>query len=59
MDDKPIWQCSVHPSRSQIPMVMAMSITTDSLLLRPKMDYDVGYDAAVKGASVIVIVQLS
>ena len=31
-----------------------MSITTDSLLPRPKLDYDVGYDATVKGASVVV-----
>jgi hypothetical protein len=31
-----------------------MTITADSLLPRPKLDYDVGYDAAVKGASVVV-----
>jgi len=54
MDDKLIWWCSVHPSRSQIPMVMAMSITGDSLPPRPKLDCDVGYDAAMKGASVVV-----
>ena len=54
MDDKPIWWCSVHPSRSQIPTVMAMSITMDSLLPRPKLDCDAGYDAAVKGTSVVV-----
>jgi hypothetical protein len=29
-------------------MVMAKTITVDSLLLRPKLDYDGGYDAAVK-----------
>ena len=34
---------------------MAISITADSLLSRPKLDYDVGYDVAVKGASVVVI----
>jgi hypothetical protein len=33
---------------------MVMSITADSLLLRPKLDYDVGYDAVVKGASIVV-----
>jgi len=35
-------------------MVKAMTITVDSLLPRPKLDYDVGYDVAVKGASVVV-----
>ena len=54
MDDKPIWQCSVHPSWSQIPMVMAMTITVDSLLSSPKLDCDGGYDVAVKGSSVVV-----
>jgi hypothetical protein len=34
--------------------VKAMTITVDSLLPRPKLDCDVGYDAAVKGASVVV-----
>ena len=58
-DDKPIQQCSVYPNRSQIPTVMAMSITADSLLPRPKLDCDVGYDAAVKGASVVVLSQFS
>jgi hypothetical protein len=53
MDDKPIRQCSVHPSLSQIPTVVAMSITAHSLLPKPKLDCDVGYDAAVKGASVV------
>jgi hypothetical protein len=55
-DDKLIRRCSVHISRSQIPMVMAMSITADSLLPRPKLDCNVGYNAAVKGVSVVVIV---
>jgi hypothetical protein len=31
--------------------VRAIIITADSLLLRPKLDYDEGYDVAVKGAS--------
>jgi len=31
-----------------------MTITVDSLLLRPKLDCDGGYDMAVKGASVVV-----
>ena len=35
-------------------MVRAMVITADSLLLRPKLDCDEGYDVAVKGPSVIV-----
>ena len=35
-------------------MVKAMTITVDSLLSRPKLDYDVAYDATVKGASVVV-----
>jgi len=34
--------------------MMAMSITADNLLPRPKLDFDVGYDAAVKGVSVVV-----
>jgi len=54
-DDKPIWQCSLHHSWSEMAMMMAMTITVDSLLPRPKLDYDVGYDAAMKGASVVVI----
>jgi hypothetical protein len=53
-DDKPIQRCSVHLSRSQTPTVMAMSITAHSLLPRPKLDCDVGYDMVVKGASVVV-----
>ena len=32
-----------------------MTITVDSLLSRLKLDYDVGYDATVKGASVVVL----
>ena len=44
----------MHSNRSQIPRVMAMSITADNLLPMPKLDYDVGYDAAMKGASVVV-----
>ena len=39
-------------------MVRAMSITANSLPPRPKLDYDVGYDVAVKGASVVVVVYL-
>ena len=35
--------------------VKAMTITIDSLLPRPKLDYYVGYDTAVKGASVAVV----
>ena len=35
--------------------VKAMTITVDSLLPRMKLDYDVGYDATMKGASVVVI----
>jgi hypothetical protein len=35
-------------------MVKAMTITVDNLLPRPKLDCDVGYDVAVKGASVVV-----
>ena len=31
-----------------------MSITAKSLLPRPKLDCDVGYDATVKGASIVV-----
>jgi hypothetical protein len=35
-------------------MVKAMTITVDNLLPKPKLDCDVGYDVAVKGASVVV-----
>jgi hypothetical protein len=44
----------VHRSQSQMAMVKAMMFTVDILLSRPKLDYDVGYDAAMKGASVVV-----
>ena len=37
-----------------MPTVKATTITVDSLLPRPKLDYDVGYDAAMKGASVVL-----
>jgi hypothetical protein len=37
-----------------MPTVKAMTITVDSLLPRLKLDCDVGYDAAVRGASVVV-----
>ena len=36
--------------------VKAMTIVVDSLLPRPKLDCDVGYDAAVKGVSVVVLI---
>ena len=39
-------------------MVMAMSITAHSLQPGPKLDYDVDYDAAVKGVSVVVPLKL-
>jgi hypothetical protein len=54
MDHKPIGSVSVHRSRSQMPIVKAMTITVDNLLPRPKLDCDVDYDAAMKGASVVV-----
>ena len=56
-DDKPIRRCSVHPSQSQIPMVMVMTITADSLLPRRKLDCDEGYNVDVKGPSVVVIIE--
>ena len=37
-----------------MPTVRAMTITIDSLLLSPKLDYDGGYDVAVKGLNVVV-----
>jgi len=43
---------------SQIPTVMAMTITADSLLSMPKCGYDGGYDVFVKGPSVVVLVGL-
>jgi hypothetical protein len=49
---------SVHRRRSQIATVMTVTITTDNLLLRPKLDYDGGYDVAIKGASVVVSTNL-
>jgi hypothetical protein len=55
MDHKPIGGVSVHRSRSQMPTVKAMTITINSLPSRLKLDCDVGYDAAVKGASVVVL----
>ena len=45
----------VHPRRSQIGTVMTTTITVDSLLPRPKLDYDGGYDVAVKDTSVVVV----
>jgi hypothetical protein len=54
MVDKPIQRCCVLPSRSEIGTMMAMIIAVDSLLPRPKLDYYVGCDAAMKGASVVV-----
>ena len=38
--------------------VKVMTIIVDSLLLRPKLDSDVGYDAAMKGVSVVVLESL-
>ena len=46
---------SVHRRWSQIATVMTMTITVESLLPRPKLDYDGGYDVAVKGTSVVVL----
>ena len=45
---------SVHHRWSQIATVKAMTITADSLLPRPKLDCDVGYNVAMKGVSVVV-----
>ena len=59
MDDKPKKWFSEHPSRSQIAMAMAMTITADKLPSRPKLDYNGGYDVAVKGLSVLVHVTRS
>jgi hypothetical protein len=36
-------------------MVKSMIITADNLLPRPKLDWDDGYNVAVKGPSVVVI----
>ena len=54
MDHKPFGGVSVHRSRSQMPMVKAMTIIVDSLLSWLKLDCDVGYNVAIKGASVVV-----
>ena len=54
MDHKTINDISVHHSQSQMPTVKATTITVDSFLPRPKLDYDVGYDVAMKGASIVV-----
>jgi hypothetical protein len=54
MDHKTIGGVSVQRNWSQMPIVKAMTNTVNSLLPRPKLDYDVGYDVAVKGASVVV-----
>jgi hypothetical protein len=54
MDHKPIGGVSVHHSRSQMATVKAMTFTVDSSLPRQKLDYDVGCNAAAKGASVVV-----
>ena len=37
--------------------VKAMTITVDILLPRPKLDCEVGYDVAEKGASVVMDVR--
>ena len=37
-----------------MPTVKAMTITVDSLLPRPKLDCDMGYDVAMKSASAVV-----
>ena len=54
MDDKPIRWYSLHHSQPQMTTVMAMTITIDSLLPRPKYGCDGGYDVAVKGLSIVV-----
>ena len=51
-DDKSKWWCSEHPSRPQMPTIIAMIITADNLVLRPKSDCDRGYNVAVKGERV-------
>jgi hypothetical protein len=47
-----------YPSRSKIATVKPMTFTATSSLPRPKSDCYVGCDAAVKGASVVVVVLL-
>jgi hypothetical protein len=37
-----------------MPTVKAMTVTVDSLLPRLKLDCNVGYDATMKGVSVVV-----
>jgi hypothetical protein len=54
-DDKKKWRCNEHLSWSQIATVMAMTITADSLMPRPKLNCDRDYDVAVKGVSVVVV----
>ena len=39
-----------------MPTVKAMTLTVDSLLPMLKLDCDVGNDATMKGASVVVLV---
>ena len=41
-----------------MPTVRAMTITANSLLPRPKCSCDGGYDVAMKGLSVVVILSL-
>jgi hypothetical protein len=55
-DHKPRWWDSIHHSRSQILTVMAMTITANRLLPRLKCGCNGGYDRAVKGPSVIVLI---
>ena len=42
-----------------MPTVKAMTITINNLLLRLKLDCNVGYDVAMKGASAVVKVHSS
>jgi hypothetical protein len=44
----------VHPNRSMKMTVMATTFTAASSLMRLKLDCYVGYDAAVKGVSIVV-----
>ena len=37
-----------------MPTMKAMTIIVDSLLLRPKLDYDMSYDVTVKCLNVVV-----
>jgi hypothetical protein len=45
---------NVNASLTPRGVTMAMTITVNSLLPRPKLDCDGGYDAAVRGSSVVV-----